>query len=142
MNDFFLDNDICCEFSEIHYYSAVEKEFLYGEIESVDMSPDNTFDKVNKTLTQSKKIGNKTTKYFSYEPQWYDHGSYARCQVKDVNGTVFNATKRFSVFFPPEIIVKPLPKIETGRTLKIEVEIRANPFNEDKVAKPITDDVR
>ena len=108
------------------------------------MIPDNTFDKEVKKLTENKNhpLRNKTAKYFSYVPQWYDHGSYARCQVKDVNETVFNATKRFSVFFPPEIIVKPLPKIETGRTLKIEVEIRANPFNGDKVAKPITDEVR
>ena len=50
---------------------------------------------------------------------------------------------QFSVFFPPKIIVKkPLPKIETGQTLNIEVIIRANPFNEDKEAKPITDEVR
>ena len=48
-----------------------------------------------------------------------------------------------TVFFPPKIIVKrPLPKIETGQTLNIEVIIRANPFNEDKEAKPITDEVR
>ena len=108
------------------------------------MSPSNTFDKKNKTLTQNENLANKTAKTFCYhyEPKWYDHGNYARCQVQDGND-VRDATKRFSVFFPPEIIVqKQLPKIETGQTLKIEVEIRANPFNQDKVTKPITDKVR
>ena len=108
------------------------------------MSPSNTFDKVNKTLTKNENLANKTAKTFCYhyEPKWYDHGNYARCQVQDGND-VRDATKRFSVFFPPKIIVKkPLPKIETGRTLKIEVEIRANPFNGKKEVEPITDKVR
>jgi hypothetical protein len=108
------------------------------------MSPSNTFDKEVKTLTQNHKLGNKTAKYlcFSYEPKWDDHGHYARCQVKD-GKNVHDATKRISVFFPPEIIVKkPLPKIETGQNLNIELIIRANPFNEKKEARPITDKVR
>ena len=108
------------------------------------MSPSNTFDKDKvKRLTQNQNLANETANQFCfyYKPKWYDHGHYARCQVQD-GKDVRDATKRFSVFFPPEIIVKKIPKIETGRTLNIEVIIRANPFNEEKVAKPITDEVR
>ena len=46
------------------------------------------------------------------------------------------------VFFPPEILVKKIPKIEMGQTLNIELIIRANPFYEEKEGKPITDEVR
>ena len=71
MNDFYLDNDICCEFSEIRN----------GTIKSVDMSPNNTFDREVKTLTQHPNSTN-THVCFSYEPIWYDHGHFARCQVQ------------------------------------------------------------
>ena len=51
-----------------------------------------------------------------------------------------DATKRFSVFFPPEILLrKELPKIETGQNLNIQLIIRANPFNEKEESKPIQD---
>ena len=54
---------------------------------------------------------------------------------------VRETTKRFSVFFPPEILVKnnKLPKIETGQNLNIELIIRANPFNKEEKGKPIQD---
>ena len=56
-----------------------------------------------------------------------------------VGNDVRDTTKRFSVFFPPEIIVKKLPKIETGQNLNIELIIRANPFNKEEKGKPIQD---
>ena len=59
-----------------------------------------------------------------------------------VGNDVRDTTKRFSVFFPPEILVKKIPKIEMGQTLNIELIIRANPFYEEKEGKPITDEVR
>ena len=73
MNDFFSDNDICCEFSEIRN----------ATIKSVDMSPDNTFDK-EKTKTLTQHHGNATNQQFcfSYKPKWHDHGHFARCQVQ------------------------------------------------------------
>ena len=72
MNDFFSDNDICCEFSEIRN----------ATIKSVDMSPNNAFDREIQNLTQHH--GNATNQQFcfSYEPKWYDHGHFARCQVQ------------------------------------------------------------
>ena len=108
------------------------------------MSLNNTFDdKEIKKLDQNPEKGNKTAMNFCYhyEPKWYDHGHYARCQVGDVDGKDFlETTKRISVFFPPEILVKDkLPKIETGQNLIIELIIRANPFNEKKEGKPIQD---
>ena len=47
------------------------------------MSPSNTFDKV-KTLKQNKDLANEKAKTFCYhyEPKWYDHGHFARCQVQ------------------------------------------------------------
>ena len=52
------------------------------------------------------------------------------------------AEEKTEVFFPPEILVKKIPKIEMGQTLNIELIIRANPFYEEKEGKPITDEVR
>ena len=57
-----------------------------------------------------------------------------------VGNDVRDTTKRFSVFFPPEILLrKELPKIETGQNLNIQLIIRANPFNEKEESKPIQD---
>ena len=46
------------------------------------MSPNNAFDREIQNLTQHH--GNATNQQFcfSYEPKWYDHGHFARCQVQ------------------------------------------------------------
>ena len=57
--------------------------------------------------------------------------------MQDKYPVQYDSSKRFLVFFPPEIIFLNKPKIETGKSLVIELEIRANPFNKDEKAKQI-----
>ena len=78
---------------------------------------------------------------FKYNATWKHHHYYARCSVK-VKDKVTNITKRFSVFFPPKIIIPDNLRLENGKPLEIDVTIIANPYNEEQENKPLQDSVR
>ena len=119
---------------------------------SIGPSEDGPFEneKVIEELSTDGIVSKNTTttelqQNFKYRATWKHHNFYAKCSVRNKltnNITKVSNTKRFSVFFPPKIILPDNLRLETGTNLEINVTIIANPYNEDKESKPIKDSVR